>query len=410
MASVCFYFQVHQPFRLRRYNVFDTGSDYFDDYKNREVCTKVAQKCYLPANRVMLEMLRRWEGRFRISYSLTGVVLDQFERYAPEVIESFRALAETGCVEFLAETYYHSLSFLYSRQEFAEQVALHQERIRRLFGVSSTVFRNTELIFSNELAEQAAAMGFRGVLCEGKDALLGYRSPNFLYHPPGRPDLTLLLKNYRLSDDIAFRFSNRAWPEWPLTAEKFARWVNQVNSNGYTVNLFMDYETVGEHQWADTGIFDFFRHLPEQILRHPDNDFKTPSQVVETYSTSGEYDVPQMISWADTERDLSAWLGNAMQANALNEVYHLAEAVKAAGDPALLDDWRRLQTSDHFYYMCTKYFADGDVHKYFNPYESPYDSYINYMNVLDNVRARIRRHTKADLPQPQGIGKPAPGR
>jgi alpha-amylase len=338
----------------------------------------------------MLELIRRWEGRFRISYSLTGVILDQLERYAPEVIESYQALAATGCVEFLAETCYHSLSFLYSRKEFGDQVNLHRERIRRLFGAETTVFRNTELIYSNEVGQEAAKLGFRGVLCEGTDALLGYRSPNFLYHPPGLPGITLLLKNYRLSDDIAFRFSNRAWPEWPLTADKFAHWVHQVNSNGYTVNLFMDYETLGEHQWADTGIFDFFRHLPEEILRHPDNDFRTPSEVIERYIPSGEYHVPHVISWADTERDLSAWLGNAMQANSLNEVYRLEKDIKATGDPELLDDWRRLQTSDHFYYMCTKWFSDGDVHKYFNPYDSPYEAFISFMNVLNDIAIRLR--------------------
>jgi alpha-amylase len=390
VASVCFYFQVHQPYRLRRYSVFDTDHNYFDDYKNGEICRKVAHKCYLPANRLILELIRQYGGKFRVSYSLTGVVMDQFQQYAPEVMDTLHQLNETGCVEFLAETYYHSLSFLYSREEFAEQVRLHQEKIESLFGQRSKVFRDTELIYNNDVAHYVQEMGFKGIVCEGADHILGYRSPNYLYHAPNAKNIVTLLKNYRLSDDIAFRFSNRGWPEWPLTAEKFSRWVNQVNGNGYTVNLFMDYETLGEHQWADTGIFDFLRHLPGEILRHPDNDFKTPSEVISSYPVSGEYDVPHMISWADTERDLSAWLGNAMQSNALHELYRLEQEVKAAGDPQLLHDWRRLQTSDHFYYMCVKYFSDGDVHKYFNPYESPYDSYINFMNVLDNLRTRIR--------------------
>lgn len=389
VASICFYFQVHQPWRLRRYSIFDTDTSYFDDYKNGEICRKVAHKCYLPANRLILDLIRRYEGRFRVAYSLTGVVLDQFEQYTPEVLDTFHELNETGCVEFLAETYYHSLSFLYSREEFAEQINLHRDKIKSLFRQKPTVFRNTELIYNNDLAHFIDGMGFQGILCEGADHILSYRSPTYLYRSPSTENLVLLLKNYRLSDDIAFRFSNRAWAEWPLTTEKFARWVNQVNGNGYSVNLFMDYETLGEHQWADTGIFDFLAHLPGEILSNRDNDFKTPSEVVDAYPISGEYDVPHMISWADTERDLSAWLGNAMQSNALHEVYRLEREVKATGDPVLLHDWRRLQTSDHFYYICTKYFADGDVHKYFNPYDSPYDSYINFMNVLDNLRSRI---------------------
>jgi len=391
MASVCFYFQVHQPFRLRRYSIFDTDTNYFDEQANRAILRKVAEKCYLPTNRLMLDLLRRFEGRYRIAYSLTGVIIEQFERYAPELLDSFRELAATGCVEFLSETYYHSLSFLYSRQEFQEQVEKHRALMQRCFGQTPQVFRNTELIYNNDVGAAAAQMGYRAVACEGADHLLGYRSPTYVYHPPDRREIKLLLKYYRLADDIAFRFGNRGWKEWPLTADKFARWVHQVNGNGFVVNLFMDYETFGEHQWADTGIFEFMAHLPEEIFKLPDNDFRTPSECVERYEASGEYDVPHMVSWADTERDLSAWLGNAMQSNALYELYRLEPQIKATGDPALLEDWRKLQTSDHFYYMCTKYFADGDVHKYFNPYASPYDSYINFMNVLDNIRSRVRK-------------------
>ncbi len=391
MASICFYFQVHQPFRLRRYSVFETSSNYFDDFKNRQICQKVSQKCYLPANRLLLDLIRKYQGRFKIAYSLSGVVLDQFEQYSPEVMSTFHALAETGCVEFLDETYYHSLAFLYSRKEFSEQVRLHREKIQKLFGQTPRIFRNTELIYNNDLAKFMAELGYDGVLCEGADHILGYRSPNFIYTPQDCPGIRLLMKNYRLSDDIAFRFSNRDWKEWPLTAPKFARWVSDVNGNGYTVNLFMDYETLGEHQWEDTGIFDFLRHLPEEIFKHPDNDFKTPSEVIDSYPPVGDINVPHMISWADTERDLSAWLGNAMQSNALYEMYRMEKMVKDTGDPDIIRDWRKLQTSDHFYYMCTKWFADGDVHKYFNPYDSPYDSYINMMNVLDHLRSRCRQ-------------------
>jgi len=389
MASVVFYFQVHQPFRLRRYTVFESEANYFDDHRNEEICRKVAEKCYLPANQVIAELIDRHEGRFRVSYCVTGMIAEQLRRWAPEVLDSFAALARTGCVEFIAETYYHSLSFLYNRDEFVAQTRKHVLLMEELFGCRPQIFRNTELAYNNDVARIVEDMGFDGILTEGADHVLGYRSPNFIYNPPNCGRLRMLLKNYRLSDDIAFRFSNRSWSQWPLTAEKFAGWVDQINGNGYVCNLFMDYETFGEHQWADTGIFDFLRAMPEKVLAGGKNDFLTVSQAVSRYPSVGEMDVPEMISWADTERDISAWLGNSMQANALHDLYVMADDVLASGDETLIDDWRKLQTSDHFYYMCTKWFADGDVHKYFNPYESPYDAYINYMNILDNVRARV---------------------
>lgn len=419
MASIVFYFQVHQPYRLRRYSVFDTDPFYFDDQANKEILLKVAEKCYRPATKLILDLVRRHKGNFRVSYALTGVVLDQLEAWAPDVIDLFRELSETGCCEFLAETYHHSLTFLYSREEFREQVNMHTARIEALFGQTPTVFRNTELTYNNDVAhfvnEMKGSDGrprFKGMLCEGVDRILQFRSPNYVYRPPntgegrtpGKP-FAVLLKNYRLSDDIAFRFSNRDWKEWPLTAEKFARWVHQINGDGYLCNLFMDYETFGEHQWADTGIFQFLDAMPEKIfdIAKGENHFITPSEAFEQFAPVGEYDVPHMISWADTERDLSAWIGNAMQSGALTETYKLERPLKEAlrnakraGDAHaqdqlahVLNDWRKLTTSDHFYYMCTKYFADGDVHKYFNPYDSPYDSYINYMNVLDNLRQRL---------------------
>jgi len=305
------------------------------------------------------------------------------------VLEGFIELGRTGCVEFIAETRYHSLAFLYNRQEFIAQTRSHCRLMDELFGQRPRVFRNTELMYNNDVATVVEQMGFEAILAEGADHILGYRSPNFLYRPPNCPQLRMLLKNYRLSDDIAFRFGNRNWSEWPMTAEKFATWVDQINGNGFVCNLFMDYETFGEHQWADTGIFDFLRALPRCVLAGDKNDFLTVSQAIDRYQPVGEMDMPHMVSWADTERDLSAWLGNSMQANALHDLYALADEVLASGDEALIEDWRRLQTSDHFYYMCTKWFADGDVHKYFNPYESPYDAYINYMNILDNVRSRL---------------------
>ena len=392
MPSVCFYFQVHQPFRLRHYTVFDRSPRYFDEFKNASVCRKVANKCYLPANRMLLNVIHRLEGRFKISYSITGVVLEQFKKYCPEVMSTFDALVETGCVEFLGETYYHSLSFLYSPNEFIEQINKHTESIRQLYGQTPSVFRNTELIYSNALAETIEKTGrFKAIITEGADRILGQRSSNFVYRPPNCQQLKLLLKNYSLSDDIAFRFSNRQWKEYPLSAEKFAGWIHQANGNGQCINLFMDYETFGEHQWEDTGIFEFMSHLPEQVLKHPDNNFMTPSEVVDAYDAIDVVDVPHIISWADTERDLSAWLGNPMQSSALHEIYKIEKQIKQTQNEELLADWRRLQTSDHFYYMCTKYFSDGDVHKYFNPYESPYDSYINFMNVLGNLHTRCTR-------------------
>ncbi|MBN1457837.1 MAG: glycoside hydrolase family 57 protein, partial [Sedimentisphaerales bacterium] len=342
----------------------------------------------------LLDLIRRHEGRFKVAFSITGVLLEQFHQYCPEVISTFDALAQTGCVEFLAETYYHSLSYLYSPDEFAEQIDKHCEMTEQMFGQTPRVFRNTELIYNNDLAETIESMGrFDAIITEGADHILGHRNANFVYRPPNCEHLKLLLKNYTLSDDIAFRFSNRQWKEFPLMADKFAQWVNRANGNGNVINLFMDYETFGEHQWEDTGIFNFMSHLPDEILKHPDNNFKTPSEVIDTYDVMDVVDVPYVISWADLERDLSAWLGNAMQSNALHEVYKLEQVVKQSENKELLADWRKLQTSDHFYYMCTKYFSDGDVHKYFNPYDSPYDSYINYMNVLDNLQNRCRRET-----------------
>jgi alpha-amylase len=400
MTSVCFYFQVHQPFRLRRYSVFDEDPFYFDNVANKAICEKVADKCYRPATLKLLDLIRRHEGRFRISFAITSVALEQFEQWTPDLLDTFKQLAATGAVEFIAETSHHSLSFLFSREEFIEQIDSHHDRLKQLFGEDPVVFRNTELTYSNEVATQIAALRrYKAVICEGVDRLLGYRSPNYLYVPPGTKGdfknarVKLLLKNYRLSDDIAFRFSDRNWREWPLRAETFAKWVNQINGDGYTCNLFMDFETLGEHQWAETGIFEFLDALPEKIfdVNPGQNEFLTPKQVIEKYQPVGEYSAPEMTSWADTERDLSAWLGNAMQDNAAKELYGLEKAVKtahAAGDQYLLEDWRKLTTSDHLYYMCTKYWADGDVHKYFSPYDSPYDAYINFMNVLDNVRKR----------------------
>jgi len=391
MVSVCFYFQVHQPFRLRNYSVFDIGNNanYFDEKKNKEVMQKVARKCYLPANKTMLDLINRHNGNFKISYSISGVAIEQFEKYAPEVLDSFMDLNDTGCVEFLNETYYHSLSFLYSKEEFRDQIKLHQKKIKSLFKQTPTVFRNTELIFNNELANFIQNMGYKGILAEGADHVLGWRSPNFIYTAKTAPKLKMLLKNYKLSDDIAFRFSNQGWKEWPLTVEKYTKWINNANGNGNLMNLFMDYETFGEHQWADTGIFDFLRHLPEEILKHPDNNFMTPSEAIKKYEPVSELDIHSPVSWADVERDTSAWDGNKMQQSAINKIYLIEDMIKRSKNKKLIGMWRKLQTSDHFYYMCTKWFNDGDVHKYFNPYENPYDAFITFMNILNDVNLRL---------------------
>jgi alpha-amylase len=383
---------VHQPHRLRNYSVFDIGKnrDYFDEKKNKEILLKVAKKCYLPANKVMLDLLQKHPG-FKISYSFSGTVLEQFEKYSPETLESFKKLVDTGRVEVLNETYYHSLAFVYSKKEFTAQINLHKKKIKSLFGVTPKIFRNTELIYNNELANFIENLGYKGIIAEGADHILGWKSPNFVYRPVTTKKIKLLLKNYKLSDDIAFRFSNKGWKEWPLTVPKFAKWVNQINGNGNCVNLFMDYETFGEHQWEDTGIFSFLNHLPEEIMKHPDNNFKTPSEIVKEYNPVGEMDIHNLISWADVERDLSAWLGNNMQKSAIEYLYHLERDIKKSKDKKLIEDWRKLQTSDHFYYMCTKWFSDGDVHKYFNPYDSPYDSFIAFMNIINDLKLRIKR-------------------
>lgn len=394
MASVCFYFQVHQPFRVKKYGIFDIGNpDYFDDesetdLNNKRILKKVANKCYLPANRVLKNVLEN-NPNFKISFSFSGVFLEQCALFAPEVLESFKELIDTGRVEVLSETYYHSLAALYSQKEFEKQVKLHSEVVKELFDVDPKIFRNTELIYSNDIAREARKMGFKGVLAEGADHVLGWRSPNFLYKPVGIEDLVVMLKNYRLSDDIAFRFGEKGWKEYPLTADKFSNWVSAYNGNGEVINLFMDYETFGEHQWEDTGIFEFLRHFPDEFLKHPDNNFITPSEAIEKYRVIGEIDAPNYVSWADVERDISAWRSNEIQHDALRCIYELERDVIELDDPEILHTWRKLQTSDHFYYMCTKWFQDGDVHKYFNPYESPYEAFITFSNVVSDLKIRI---------------------
>jgi alpha-amylase len=397
MPSICFYFQVHQPFRIKNYSFFDigTGLPYEDEQKNREIMNKVADKCYLKTNNKMLELIKRHKGKFKISYSISGTAIEQFELYRPDILQSFIDLSKTGCVEFISETYYHSLSFIHSKDEFQRQVKKHADVIKKYFNQTPKIFRNTELIYNNELAAYIEEMGYKGIICEGLDRALQGRTPNFLYQPVNTTKIKALLKNYRLSDDIAFRFSDRGWAEFPLTANKFTTWAHAVAGHGDTINLFMDYETFGEHQWESTGIFNFLDHLPAEILKHPDFDFKTPSEVVDSYPTRGSYDVHNFSSWADTERDLSAWLSNSMQQEAIKQIYSVENQVKESGDPEILKVWERLQTSDHYYYMCTKFWNDGDVHKYFSPFDSPYDAYLYFMNVFSDLESKLNKRKKA---------------
>ncbi len=394
MVSVIFYFQVHQPYRLREdFTIFDIGKNeknYFDIGKNKFILKKVAEKSYIPTNKTMLKLLKKHED-FKISYSITGTVLEQFEEYYPEVLTTFQELKDTKRVEFLNETSHHSLSYIFSKKEFFEQIKLHKKLMKKYFNVNPKIFRNTELIFHNNLAKDLEEKGYKGVLAEGADKILGWRNPNYIYKTVNS-NIPLLLKNYRLSDDIAFRFSNKHWKEWPLTADKFSSWVNQINGNGEVVNLFMDYETFGEHQWKDTGIFEFLKHLPKKILEHKDNNFLTPSEAIKKYPIRGEVDFNHYVSWADLDRDLSAWMGNKMQDTALKEIYEIEKIVKKTKDKNIIETWRKLLTSDHFYYMCTKYFSDGDVHKYFSPYDSPYDAFITFMNVLEDFKLKLKSY------------------
>ncbi len=395
MKSICFYFQVHQPSRLRTYRFFDIGEkhNYFDAYNNEAILNKVAEKNYLPMNALLLDLIKEYGSAFKVSFSISGTALDQFEAYSPEVLKSFKKLAKTGNVEFLAETYAHSLSSLKSKEEFTKQVEAQANKIESLFGQKPTTFRNTELIYSDAIGAMVADLGYKVMLTEGAKHVLGWRSPGFMYTNAINPKLKLLLKNFRLSDDIAFRFSQQSWSEWPLTTEKFVAWLNQLDPKEETVNLFMDYETFGEHQWSETGIFDFMRALPGRVFADSDYVFATPSELGEKLQPVGSIHVPHPISWADEERDLTAWLGNELQDEAFEKLYALEPLVKNSDNPDIQRDWLYMQTSDHFYYMCTKWFSDGDVHKYFNPYGTPYEAFINYMNVLSDFIIRLEKES-----------------
>ncbi len=397
MLNIVFYFQVHQPYRLRHINVLDIGkkANLFDDTLNGQVMRKVAQKCYLSTNKLLLSLIKKHAGRFKIAYSITGTAIEQFKLYSPETLDSFKALADTGCVEFLGETYYHSLAFLYDTNEFLDQVAMHRELMKNEFGYFTETFRNTELIYQDKLSDLIFEIeGFKTIITEGVERILQWRTPLYAYKNYSK-DINLLLKYYQLSDDIAFRFSDRDWPEYPLTVGKFVNWIDHLtlaekkNRNQF-LNLFMDYETFGEHQWAESGIFDFMQHFPDEVLKREHLGFATPKETFALSNYQQEaLSFPEPVSWADEQRDLSAWLENDMQHNAIETLYELLEKVKTKGDPQLLEIARKLSTSDHFYYMCTKYFQDGDVHKYFSPYDSPDQAYIYYINALADLEERL---------------------
>lgn len=390
MPDVCLYFQVHQPNRLLPYDFFRIGENatHEDDAMNAAILNKVAEKCYLPANRMFQELIEKNHGRFRMAMSISGTLIEQLQRHRPDVLESFQKLVASGGVELLAETYYHSLAFVHSNKEFDRQVDMHLHLLEEVFSVRPRVFRNTELIYNDAIAAKSETMGFDGVIAEGVEWNLNGHSPNFLYRAPQTARIKTLLRNSRLSDDLSFRFSDPTWSEYPLTADKFAGWL--AESDGDVVNLFMDYENIGEHQWEDTGIFDFWKAMPEAV-DDAGLQWVTPSEGVDLYRASREYSSRYLSSWADTERDLTAWMGNVMQQEAIAKVHHLEPEILAVNDPELTHTWAKMQTSDHFYWMSTKGGTDGSVHTYFTPYPSPYDAYIYFMNVLADLQIRLRR-------------------
>ena len=384
MKTICFYFQIHQPFRLKRYRFFDIGNDhyYYDDYNNDEIITRIAHRSYLPANQTLLEMIKNSNGKFKVAFSISGVALEQLEIYVPEFIDSMKELAKTGCVEFLSETYAHSLASLRDPDEFVLQVKEHDDKIEELFGQRPKVFRNTELIYSDEIACMVADMGFKGCITEGAKHILGWKSPNYLYCSTAVPKL-------KMSDDITFRFSNYEWSEYPLTADKYMGWINAIPETEQVVNLFMNYETLGELQPRESGIFEFMKSLP-YFAEQMGITFSTPTEVISKLKPVDSLSVSYPISWADEERDTSAWLGNLLQNEAFEKLYSVGERVRLCDDRRLKQDWHYLQTSDHFYYMCTKFLSDGAIHSHYSPYDSAYEAFTNYMNVLSDFIVRVK--------------------
>ncbi|MFI3304390.1 MAG: glycoside hydrolase family 57 protein [Rikenellaceae bacterium] len=391
MKTICLYFQVHQPWRLKTYRFFNIGIDhnYLDDLLNRSIMQQIANDCYLPMNALLLDLIKSSNGAFRCSFSITGIAIEQFKLFAPDVLKSFKELAKTGCVEFMAETYSHSLASLANEDEFRQEVQRHSDMIQAEFGVAPTAFRNTELIYSDQVAEVVASMGYKTMLAEGARHVMGWKSPNFVYASALNQKMRLLLRNYKFADDIAFRFSNSGWDEYPLTAEKYAEWLaSSPEAEGDVINLFMDYETFGEHQKADTGIFDFMKAMPSQVLSKG-MSFATVSEASQRTQPVSVLYSPHVMSWADEERDVTAWLGNELQNEAFGKLYGLRDKVVALDNADFNYVWQFMQTSDHFYYMAAKWLSDGDVHSYFNPYDSAYEAFINYMNILSDFEIEV---------------------
>lgn len=398
MKAICFYFQIHQPFRLKRYRFFDIGNDhyYYDDFANDDIVTRIAHNSYIPAAESLLKMIEESKGKFRCALSITGTALEQFEQYVPEFIDLLKKLVATGCVEILGETYAHSLSSLIDIEEFVAQVRAHDAKVSELFGVKPRVFRNTELIYCDDLAPVIYDMGFKGCITEGAKHILGWKSPNYVYSAASCPKLKLLLKNSKLSDDITFNFSNTEWDAYPLTADKYIDWIASTPADEQIVNLFMNLETFGSMQPRESGIFQFLEALP-RFAAERGIDFVTPSDAISRLKPVGELSVMHPISWADEARDTSAWLGNKLQDSAFNKLYSVAERVRMCDDRRLKQDWNYLQTSDHFYYMSTKHMADGAIHSHFSPYDTPFQAFTNYMNVLSDFLVRVEEQYPSSI-------------
>lgn len=403
MADICLGFEVHQPFRLNRNFKWEEAKGkspeelldiYFDNDRNERILTKVAKKCYLPTNEIILENIGRYrdqERSFKVAFSISGVLIKQLEQYSPKALESFERLAESECVELLDQTFYHSLSSLYSsnREEFVEQVQAHKEYMKDRFGCEPIIFENTEFIYDNSIAKTLEKMGYKGVFTEGAERILGWRSPNYVYRAKDS-DIRVFTRNYRLSDDIGFRFSNHDWSEWPLTADKYALWLSEIS--GECVNVFVDYKTFGEHHWSDSGIHDFLSCLPGEVLNHKNLRFVTPSELLEN-EPEDEIDVRNFhtLSWADEGRDVSAWLGNGMQRICFDSLKELEAPVKRTENEELLEIWRLLQTSDHFYYMYTGGGPSGEVRGYFSQ-QTPYGVFKNFSKIISDFREKVLNH------------------
>ncbi|HEX8040140.1 MAG TPA: glycoside hydrolase family 57 protein [Chryseosolibacter sp.] len=387
MQTIILYLQVHQPRRLQPVNFFDLGNEphYFNDTLNESIVRRVSECCYLPANKLLLQLVKA-HPQIRIAFSLSGVVIEQLEEYAPEVIDSVRELAATGSVEFLAETYYHSLASLINGDEFEIQVLQHAGKIYETFGIRPQVFRNTELIYHDDIGKRVAMMGFNGIFTEGHEKLLGQRSPHQLYCHPEHQQLRILLRNYRLSDDIAFRFMEGGTR---LDVRRYLDWLHAMPAAEKVITLAMDYETFGEHHKANTGIFAFLEELLTSLSQSGRFRMALPSQATALPYEPLPLSCPSYVSWGDLERDLSAWLGNDMQKDAFNSIMKLESEIKHLNNSRLLKYWRYLQTSDHFYYMSVKTDSDGSVHSYFSPFPSSYEAFINYMNVVTHLTLKV---------------------